>query len=392
MKLSGVRVVDLSSFLPGPHLTMTMADHGAEVIKVEAPGRGDATRSIGPFDGGESVYFRNTNRGKRSIAVNLKSAAGREVVLRLAARSHVLLESYRPGVAARLGLDYAAVRAVAPQIVYCSLSAFGQDGPDRERPAHDLSVEALAGILSLGTGPDRPPGIPAVPAADVAASLMALSGILMALLRARETGEGDYLDVAMFDSLLAWTPHITGRLFADGQPPVSTEERLYGGAALYGVYATSDGGHVALGGSEIKFAENLLNALGRPDLIPLCRQPAGEAQAPVRAFLAETFAGRSRDEWTAWFADKDICFAPVLDLKEAFEGPLARQRGMLLEDGGGHRHIGVPMRFAAEPAQPDLAAPALGADGRAILADLGYDEGQVAALAADGAVALPEAG
>lgn len=389
MKLSGVRVVDLSSFLPGPHLTMTMADHGAEVIKVEAPGRGDATRSIGPFDDGESVYFRNTNRGKRSIAVNLKSEAGREVVLRLAARSDVLLESYRPGVAARLGLDYEAVRAVAPGIVYCSLSAFGQDGPERARPAHDLSVEALAGILSLGAGPDRAPGIPPVPGADVAASLMALSGILMALLRARETGEGDYLDVAMFDSLLAWTPHITGRLFAEGQAPRAAEERLYGGAALYDVYATGGGGHISLGGSEIKFAENLLTALGRPDLIPLCREPAGPAQEPVRAFLAETFLTRSRDEWTAWFADKDICYAPVLDLKEAFESPLARRRGMLLEDADGHRHIGVPMRFAAEPAQPDLATPALGADGRRILADLGYDEAGIAALAAAGAVDLP---
>ncbi len=392
MKLSGIRVVDLSSFLPGPHLTMTMADHGAEVIKVEAPGRGDATRSIGPFEDGESVYFRNTNRGKRSIAVNLKTPAGRDLVLRLAARSHVLLESYRPGVAARLGLDYAAVAEAAPQIVYCSISAFGQDSPERERPAHDLSVEALAGLLSLGAGPDRAPGIPPVPGADVAASLMALSGILMALLRARETGRGDHLDVAMYDSLLAWTPHVTGRLFSEGRAPVSAQERLYGGSALYGVYATADGGHIALGGSELKFAENLLTALGRPDLLELCKAPPGDAQAPVRAFLAETFATRSRDDWSAWFAGRDICFAPVLDLQEAFASPLTAQREMLLKDAQGRSHIGVPLRFAAEPAAPDLRPPDLGADGRAILDELGYGAGEVERLQADGAVDLPKPG
>lgn len=392
MKLAGIRVLDLSNFLPGPHLTMMMADHGAEVIKVEAPGRGDATRSIGPFDDGESVYFRNTNRGKRSIAVDLKNPAGREVVLRLAERSDVLLESFRPGVTERLGLGYAAVAARAPRLVYASISAFGQEGSARLLPGHDLSVEALAGILSLGAGPDRPPGIPSLPGADMAASLMALSGILMALLRARETGRGDHVDIAMYDSVLAWTPHITGRLFTKGQPPVAAEERLYGGAALYGVYATRDGGHIALGGSEIKFAENLLNALGRPDLIPLCRRPAGPEQAPVRAFLEEVFATRSRDEWTAWFAERDICYAPVLDLKEAFESGLTAERQMLLRDEAGRPHIGVPIRFRDEPAQPQLKAPALGADGAAILAGLGYGEAEIAELAGSGAVALPEAG
>lgn len=389
MKLSGVRVLDLSAFLPGPHLTMMMADHGADVIKLEPPGRGDATRSIGPFQGEASVYFRNTNRGKRSIAIDLKNPAGRAVALELAARSDVLLESFRPGVAARLGLDYDALAARAPRLVYASISAFGQEGPERDRPAHDLSVEALAGLLRLGVAPGAAPTIPPVPGADMAASLMALSGILMALLRARETGCGDHLDLAMYDALLAWTPHIAGPVFAEDRAPVSEQERLYGGSAFYGVYATADGGHVTLGGSEMKFVENLLNALDRPDLIALCKGPPGPGQAPVREFLAQTFRSRSRDEWTAWFAGRDVCFAPVLDLKEAFDSDLTRQRGMLLHDAQGHPHIGAPIRFRAEPARPDLQVPALGADGAAILSELGHDAEQIRRLAESGAVVLP---
>ena len=210
VKLQGVKVIDLSSFLPGPHLTMMMADHGAEVIKIEQPGTGDATRSIGQKQNGHTVYFRNANRGKKSVALDLKAPAGRDALLRLLKDADVLLETFRPGVAKRLGLDYDSVRKVAPQIVYCSISAFGQDGPMRDQPAHDLSVLALSGALSLTGDAERGPALPSIPAADMASSLMALSGILMALLRARQTGEGDYLDISMHDTLVSWMAHLTG--------------------------------------------------------------------------------------------------------------------------------------------------------------------------------------
>src|SRR5579863_7260155 len=183
MKLEGVKVLDLSVFLPGPYLTLAMADHGAEVIKIEPPGEGDPGRAIGLSDGPTTVFFRNLNRGKKSIVLNLKDAADREALLTLCETADVFVESFRPGVAQRLGVDYETVSARNPRIVYCSISAFGQTGPYRDRPAHDLAVEAISGVLSLNEGRDGVPTIPGIAAADMLAGLQGLAGVLMALLR-----------------------------------------------------------------------------------------------------------------------------------------------------------------------------------------------------------------
>ena len=214
MKLEGLKVLDLSLFLPGPHLTMMMADHGADVIKIEPP-QGEPVRSVGLRQNGHSVWFRNTHRNKRCITLNLKMAEARTAFLALARDADVIVEAFRPGIVDRLGVGYAAVSAINPRIVYCSISAFGQHGPLSQSPAHDLAVQAEAGLLSVNLGADGQPAMPGLPAADMAASLMALSGILMALLRREQTGRGDYLDIAMYDSLLAWTPNVMGPVFAE---------------------------------------------------------------------------------------------------------------------------------------------------------------------------------
>jgi crotonobetainyl-CoA:carnitine CoA-transferase CaiB-like acyl-CoA transferase len=386
MKLQGLRVVDLSQFLPGPLIAMMMADHGAEVIKIENPSAPEPSRRIGPTVDGASVYFRNTQRGKKSVALDLKKPAAREVLLRLCARADVVLESFRPGVADRLGIGARALRAQAPGLVYCSISAFGQQGSWRERPAHDLSVQALAGHLSLGLGGDGAPVNPGTPSADVTSAMTALSAILMALFRRATTGHGDSIDIAMYDSIFAWSTLGLEEVFGRGEAPVPGRMRIFGGAAFYRPYKTKDGKFVTLGGSELKFAENLLNALGRPDLIALAKKPFGPDQAPLRAFLSDVFLTRTRDEWTAWFADKDVCFAPVLDMMEATQHPLATERGMVLRDESGHRHVGPPIKFADEPARPRFALPEVGADSRKVLGDLGYDAAEIAALEAEGAV------
>ena len=388
MKLSGIRVLDLSRFLPGPHLTMMMADHGAEVIKVEDTRTGDATRHIGPAEGGQTVYYRNANRGKRSLAVNLKDDEGRALFLKLAATADVIVETFRPGVVDRLGIGYGAVKPVAPRLVYCSISAFGQSGPYRDRPAHDLSVNALAGILSMSVGADGRPNMPCLPPSDLAGSLMAFSGILMALLRRAETGEGDYVDLGMYDAALSWTPHIVGRVFGEGRAPDPATERTQGGAAFYGTYQTGDGRWISLGGGEMKFVENFLTAMGREDLISLGREPAGPAQAPLKAYLTKIFLTKTQAEWTAWFEGRDICYAPVLDMKEAFDVPQVAARDMLLTDEAGNRHLGVPIKFAEEPGEPRLEAPVLGADSRGILKELGYAGDEIERLGAEGAVKL----
>lgn len=244
---------------------------------------------------------------------------------------------------ARLGFGYEAVAAHNPRIVYCSISAFGQSGALAHHPAHDMAVQALAGFLSVNNAPGKAPVVPGVPAADVAAGLTALSGVLMALIGAQRTGRGDYLDIAMFDSLLPWCAHIAGSAIAGGESPRSDNQRSLGGAAFYQVYATSDGRHVALGGREEKFVRNLLTALERPDLIPIGLAPAGEQSALID-FLRKTFAARARDEWVEWFADKDVAFAPVLDFREALDQPHVAERGLLLERDGAHQ-VAPAVRF-----------------------------------------------
>ena len=355
-KLSGITVVDLSLFLPGPMMTMMMADQGAEVIKVE-PLAGDPARDQAPFEAGQSVWFRNLNRGKQSTALDLKSAAGRDALWALIDRADVFVEGFRPGVIGRLGFGYQAVSARNPRIVYCSISAFGQHGAMAHHPAHDMAVQALAGSLSVNDGPDGMPVVPGVPGADMTAGLTALSAVLMALVGREKTGRGDYCDIAMFDALLPWSAHVAGSAIMGGAAPRSAEQRSLGGAAFYNVYRTADGRHIVLGGRELKFVANLLNALERPDLIPLGEAPAGE-QGALIAFLRDTFASRTRDQWVAWFADKDVAFAPVLDYREALDQPHIAERGLLVEHDGAHQ-IAPAIRYAGEAWEPSNA-PELG--------------------------------
>lgn len=360
-KLSGIKVVDLSQFLPGPMLTLMMADQGADVVKVE-PLSGDPARHQAPYEAGQSVWFRNLNRGKRSVALDLKSDAGRDALWALIDDADVFIEGFRPGVVGRLGFGYEAVSARNPRIVYCSVSAFGQSGELAHHPAHDMAVQALAGFLSVNDGPNGMPVVPGAPSADMAAGLTALSGVLMALIGREKSGRGDYLDVAMFDSMLPWCAHIAGGSLGGGEPPRSASQRSLGGSAFYNVYETSDGRHVVLGGRELKFVNTLLTALGREDLIPLGSADPGPEQAPLVAFLRDTFRSRTREEWVAWFADKDVAFSPVLDFREAFAQPHVAERGLLVESAGTHQ-IAPVIRFASEPAWAPVAAPELGADG-----------------------------
>ncbi|MBI1392763.1 MAG: CoA transferase [Alphaproteobacteria bacterium] len=386
MKLTGVRVLDLSLFLPGPMMTLMLADHGADVIKIEPRGEGEPTRRIGYRKNGESIWFRNTHRGKRCLPLDLKSDAGKEVFRRLVRDVDIVVEAFRPGVAKRLSVDYDAVRKLNPRVVYCSISAYGQTGRLAGAPAHDVAVQAQAGVLSLNEGQDGRPAMPHMPVADALASLTALSGALMALLRARETGEGDYLDVAMLDSVLAWTPNVTGRIFATGLPHEPKKERSWGGNAMYNLYECADGKWIALGGAEVKFARNLLQPLGRLDLLPLAELPPGDRQAPLRTFLRSTFATKPRDAWLSWLADKDVAYAPVLNLKEAFDDAQIAARGMLSFDADGAEIVGSPISFLAEPASIDPTTPEYGSDTVAVLNSLGFSPEEIEAMRRDGVV------
>jgi crotonobetainyl-CoA:carnitine CoA-transferase CaiB-like acyl-CoA transferase len=360
MKLEGLRVIDLSLFLPGPHLTMLMADHGAEVIKVEPPGEGEPVRHIGSRQAGASVWFRNTHRGKKSIALDLKDAHEREALLKLLDRADVVVESFRPGTVDRLGIDYATVANRNPRIVYCSISAFGQSGPKRLKPAHDLAIQADSGLVSVNLGADGAPTHPNLPAADMAGSLMALAGILMALYRRERTGRGDCLDISMQDALLSWTPNVMGVPFAEKRAPAVKQQRSWGGGSFYNIYATADGRHLVLGGSEAKFAKSLLTALGRADLVPAATAPPGPAHEPVKAFLSASFRSRTLAEWTAFLDGIDVCWAPVRDLLEATQEPHLAARNSIVTTPDGAQHLNNPIRFRDEPCAPDWSLPAMG--------------------------------
>ena len=360
MKLRGLRVVDLSVFLPGPYLTLALADHGAEVIKVEPPGEGDPSREIGVSDGPSSVFFRNVNRGKKSVVIDLKTEQGRESLLELCDTADVFVESFRPGVLTRLGVDYDAVRARNPGIVYCSISAFGQDGPYRERPAHDLALMAMSGALGISVGRDDVPAMSGIATADIVSSLQALSGVLMALLRRQETGEGDYIDVGMHHAILAAMPNVMGPAMAGLPQPNPKHERTTGGSAFYQVYDTSDGRHLVLGAQELKFVRNLLGELGRLDFAELCERGPGPHQQPLIAYLRELFAMKPLAHWQEFFARLDVSFAPVNTLREAMDDENVRRSSLIRTDELGREHIMPVARFRNEPAEPDLREPSKG--------------------------------
>ena len=340
-------------------LTMMMADQGAEVIKIETA-TGDPAREQTPFEAGQSVWFRNLNRGKKSMVLDLKSDDGKARLWELIEQADVFVEGFRPGVMHRLGFDYATVSARNPRIVYCSISAFGQTGDLSHHPAHDMAVQAMAGFLSVNDGTDGTPVVPGTPSADMAAGLTGLSAVLMALIGRERTGKGDYVDCAMFDSLLPWCAHIAGAALSGGGAPRSSEQRSLGGAAFYQVYRTADGKHIVLGGREMKFVANLMTALERPDLIAIAKLPAGEQGELIR-FLSATFLTKTRDDWVNWFADKDVAFSPILDFREAFDQPHIAARELFIEHDGGHQ-IAPAIRFAGENWSP-TDAPELNADG-----------------------------
>lgn len=376
MKLAGIRVLDLSRFLPGPYMGLVMADHGAEVIKIESSS-GEPTRHLGPPIKGFSAYFRNTQRGKLSLKLNLKSSEGLDIFLRLADEADVIIDSFRPGVVKRLGIDYETIRARNPRIVYCSLSAFGQDGALAQRPSHDLGAQAITGTLSLTQIDGKPPSMPATPTADVALGSLALVGVMMALFAREQSGRGDFLDISMTDALMSWNPHIVSSVITTEAPPALASERLYGGAAFYNIYTTADDRHLVLSGAEMNFVENLLNALKRPDLIDCCREPWGPAQAPVKQFLSETFAQKTLAEWDSWLADKGVCYAPVLNLHEAWHEPYLHERGMIEAGADGIERLSTPLRFKSEPGKASDKLSGLGEDTHRLLYQLGYSDEQI---------------
>jgi crotonobetainyl-CoA:carnitine CoA-transferase CaiB-like acyl-CoA transferase len=383
---AGLRVLDLSRLLPGPYCSLLFADLGADVIKVEEPGRGDYARRTPPFwrDSDVGAYFLLLNRNKRSVAVDLKAEAGKAIFRRLVRTADVLLESFRPGVMDRLGLGWEALRDDNPRLVYCAISGYGQDGPYRHVVGHDINYMGYAGALSV-TGPrGGPPLWPGIQVADMGGgALLAAFAIAAALHHRQASGVGQFVDVSMTDGVVSWlTPHLAA-LFATGRVPVRGEERLNGGWPCYGVYEAADGGHVTLGALEPQFWANFCRLVGREDLRS-AQHAEGSERDRVEAELRALFRTRTRDAWVQLLHQADVCAGPVLALDEVLQDPQLVGRGLF--QAVTHPRLGkvpqvaFPVKLSETPGEIAAPPPELGEHTDAVLNELGYDARAIAAL------------
>ncbi len=388
--LAGLRVLDLSRLLPGGYCTLVLADLGADVLKVEEPGKGDYIRWMPPYTAsGESGMHLALNRGKRSITLDLKKDEAKQVFRDLAARADVVVESFRPGVMDRLGVGYESLRASNPGLVYAAISGYGSTGPYVDRAGHDINYLAQAGALSFSGHPDTGPWQPGLQIGDLGGGgLPAVVAILVALRVRDATGEGQLCDISMTDGIMSWLTLHAGAFGANGEPPRPGAEKLNGGLACYSVYRCADGGHLAVGALEPQFFAALTTALGVPELAAQQIDPA--RQDDLRARLQEIFGSRSRDEWVAELAGVDACVTPVLDLAEAYADPLVAARGTVVPqrqpDGSDFPQVGVLPRLSTTPGRVGPPASALGADTDVVLAELGRSPEEIAALRAAGAI------
>jgi alpha-methylacyl-CoA racemase len=377
MPLTGVRVLDLSRLLPGPFATMVLAGLGAEIVKVEDLDGGDYLRWMPPRQGDTSAMFAALNGGKRSLRLNLKSPRGRDLFLDLAGDADVVLESFRPGVMGRLGLGMEALHARNPRLVLCSISGYGQDGPDRLRAGHDLNYLARAGVLAIsGAAGERPP-IPGVQIADMGGgALGAVVAILAALRLADRTGTGSHCDVAMVDGVLSWMgPHVAAA--RAGATAQAQTMMLNGANPCYRVYRCADG-WITVAALEPKFWARLCDILGVDDLAESAFATGADAEHAAER-LESVFVTATRAQWRERFADEDVCCEPVLTIDEMLNDPQARHRSQ--ETGAGPGWF--PVRVGDAARIPSGPPPAYGADSRQVLAEVGVSDSDFERLVAE---------
>lgn len=376
LPLEGIRVLDLSRYLPGPFATQMLADFGAEVIKVEDPKGGDLGRMLPPLIAGESARFFTVNRNKKSITLDLKKAEGQEVFKRLAANSDVVVDQFRPGVMEKMGLGYEQLKAVNPGIIYCALTGYGLDGPLRDAAGHDLNYLNLSGITGVTGVYQSKPAISGTQIADIAGgTLHSVIGILLALAARQKTGQGQICDVAMMDASVSLMAYTLGEWSGQGTLPVLGDDLLTGGYAFYQIYTTKDGKYVSLGAVEDKFYAEFCRKINRSDLIEKQFEKASQRQ--IIAEISEIMLERTRDEWVEFFADSDICFTPVLELDEVCQHPQVKARNMIIEMENFSntdktvRLTGIPIKLSETPGQIKLKFPILGEHNDEVLMSVG---------------------
>ena len=370
--LEGVKVLDLTRMLPGPFCSMLLADLGAEVTIIERAGGAD----IGP---------RRTNfhvdRNKKSLILNLKDARAKDIFYRLVSNADVVVEGFRPGVTARLKIDYPTLKEINNGLIYCSISGYGQDGPYRTRVGHDINYIALSGLLSLTGKKDQDPVIPGTQIADVAGGgLMAANSILAALYFKEKTGQGQYIDVSMMDGVISFNAVTLFEYFSTGKAPQGGTYRLLGSAPCYNVYRTKDDRHITIGALEPKFWANLCRKLSREDLIAKQYDAGSESLEEVK----QIFVSKTSTEWERLLESEDVCYAPVLNLEEAARNDQVLHRDMVVEmKGPGSKNlkqVGIVPKFSLTPGKIRIPPPTPGQHTHEILRGLGISQEAISKL------------
>jgi len=390
--LEGITVLDFTRLLPGPFCTQLLCNLGADVIKIEDPKLGDYMRSVPPIVGDVSYPFLMVNRGKRSLAVDLKTPEGQEIVHKLARGADAVVEQFRPGVMARLRVAYDDLAMMNPKLVYCSFSGYGQTGPYKGLPGHDINFQALAGILGVTTGrEDKAPAIPGVPIADLASGFNAALAILAALRARDRTGRGEFIDVSIYDTAITLMVLGLARFLATGEEPVAGETLLTGSFPFYSLYETKDGRWLSVATVEPKFWSRMCELIGAADLSEKQFSDGAERLA-VGQTLAERFRRRTLGEWEALLENEDLPITGVKTVSEVVRDPHVKARGLLpvvdVSGLGKVKVIAHPAKYTASETRNPTRVPARGQDTEEILRSLGYTARQIQTLAKKGVVAV----